>query len=151
MTTFKQFGEISINLWINLSSTGNYSIVESSDVLDISYIDDGNGLQFNIWDSTNTNYSVRSGSSLNTNEWYMISLVYDKSDLNGYVNGNVEGSQSTSTNDLYDGNTGFTIGEFDGRAQEFRVYDYSLSASNVQYLYDIINTPGSILLSKKTI
>lgn len=151
MTTFKQFSKISINLWINLNSLSNYTIMESSNVVKISYIDDGNGLEFKIWDDTDTAYSVRSGSSLDTDDWYMVTLVYNQSNLKGYVNSNTPSEQSTSSNSLYNGNGGFTIGKFDGRAQEFRVYDYELSSSDIQGMYDVIDTPGSILLSKKTI
>ena len=148
MTQFKQFSNITINGWINLSTLSQYTIVSSGE-FKISYPDDGNGFLFEVVDSNDNTFTVRSGLDPNTGSWYMLTLVYDQSELRGYVNSGTSNTVSANGNSLTDSGTGIEFGGIDGKGQEFRIYDSALTESEIEGLYDVVDTPGTLVSSKK--
>ena len=151
MTQFKQFSNLTVNGWININALGDYEISFSPGVYKISLPNDGNGFKFQVTDSSNNTFSIRSGSDPNTGQWYMVTLVYDQSNLNGYVNSGTTNSTSTDGNPLADGSLGIQFGGIDGKGQEFRVYDEAVTESEIQELYDVVDTPGTLVSSKKSL
>lgn len=151
MTQIKQFQNITVNFWINLSTLGNYDIVSSTDVLKISFPNDGNGFLFEASDSNETKFSVRSNETPQRFKWYMITLVYNQSELKGYIDSGIPATEIANGNALYNGNAGFQITGFNGRFSEFRVYDSALTSTEVQNLYDIGNNNGTLISSNKSL
>ena len=83
--------------------------------------------------------------SITANNWYMITLVYDGSNLKGYINGEFKGSTSgalshPSTLFIALGATDSTnCGDgtyFGGKVDEFRFYTRALSPEEIQALYE---------------
>lgn len=84
------------------------------------------------------------GSVLESNRWYHVALVYDNTNLMGYVDGVLDGSQpatgsvQTSTNDLrigaYAPSVPFSM--FPGAIDELSIYDRALSASEIQSIFE---------------
>lgn len=151
MTQYKQFQNITINFWINFSTRGTYDIVKSNNVLEITFPNDNNGFLFRIWDSVNTQFTVRSNERYDKLKWHMVTLVYDQAELRGYVNAGTPSITSADSNALYDGKSGFNIQGFDGKLGEFRVYDSALTETQIQSLYDVIDKNGTLISSKKTL
>lgn len=151
MTQFKQFSNITINFWINFSTRGNYNIVTSPDVLEITFPNDGNGFLFRVWDVVNAEFSVRSNQRYEKLRWHMVTMVYDQTELRGYVNAGTPSITTADGNDLYNGDAGFNIQGFDGKMGEFRIYDSALTETQIQSLYDVIDKNGTLRSSKKTL
>ena len=80
---------------------------------------------------------------INSNTWYFAAVTYDSSTTNAvaYVNGNIAAFEITTLNT---GNTNFFIGQhltnpgsfFPGYIDDVRVYDATLSASNISDIYN---------------
>lgn len=89
----------------------------------------------------------------NINEWGFLAGVFYPSTntIELYVNGasvgtaNLSGIPADSTNPVRIGRGN----PFDGRVGELRRYDVGLTASQVQTLYDVVDTPGSLITAGK--
>ena len=93
--------------------------------------------------STNFGGPVVTPYSLNTNSWYMLTGVYDGSNINIYVNGVFAASLPTSGNLANPSST--SIGStssapytnfFNGAIADVQVYDIPLNAQQVSQLYN---------------
>jgi hypothetical protein len=149
MTQFKQFQNLTVNTWVNLNTEGDYTIADSPGVFEVGYRNDTNGFLFEVVDSSDTTFTVRQGSSTTTGVWKMVTLVYDQSSLEGYVDASSVGTATANGNATKNGSSGIRKGGIDGKGQEFRVYDAALTSSEVQQLYDVVDTPGTLVSSKK--
>lgn len=147
MTLYKQFQNITVNIWINLQTKENIDIVKASDVFEIGYTNDGYGIYATITDSASNTFMVESRTEIPTNEWTMLSIVYDQSSLTLYKNGRFAGSVSCNGNPCYDNSSTVRIGPFDAYAQEFRLYDSAYSQSKIKDLYDVVNDKDGVLIS----
>jgi hypothetical protein len=88
--------------------------------------------------------------------WYFVAAVYDNRDMKIYLNGQLAGT-GTFTSDAYNGgpDKGVAIGArsldstveatFSGTIDETRIYNNALSASDIQQLYNIPE-PATIAL-----
>jgi len=85
------------------------------------------------------------GSQILANQWYFVSGTYDGNFMTLYLDGIELGSVSQSGN-LCDNDEGWTIGagrydspdrHFKGSIDEVRIYNRSLSATEIQNLYEL--------------
>jgi hypothetical protein len=111
-------------------------------------VNDDDGAVFIMRDATSpgSSLSVKSGRDvIFGNEWIHIAGTYDNNVQLVYVNGVEEGSQTRGSIELIaDGNDGLgiggrypasdTIGRFDGRIDDVRVYDRAVTAAEIGYI-----------------
>ncbi len=143
---------ITISAWIKPSSLNPYGMIVSKN-------DSSWGLRFNSNSgrimfvarigSTFVDQSYYSTSSvLQTNNWYHVVGVYNGTNVITYVNGAIDGNYyivgpiGTSTDDIYIGSRFDGYG-FNGSIDELQIWNRSLSASEVNQLYnsELINLP----------
>lgn len=151
MTSFKQFSELSINLWINMNTEQYSKFVFSPLVFKFEYKTDGNGFLYNLKDSIGSSFTVRSGDRVKTNQWQMVTMTYNKSTFEAYLNGNSVGSVEANGNITKKGNKGIAVGRIDGKMQDFRLYESGLTGREVQKLYDVVDKHGTLISSEKTL
>ncbi|MGK5094343.1 LamG domain-containing protein [Deltaproteobacteria bacterium TL4] len=143
--------DFSINVWINLHSTGSSSI-GSPDSIFIGH-DEGGGLKkkwifslgnnllyFLIGDSTGGDFLSQTSFSPNLGEWYNISVTRSGNTFTTYVNG-VKRNSETNTRLIPNVNAPLTIGQAegfytDGLIDEILIYNRALSESEIQVLYN---------------
>ncbi|MFW6172935.1 MAG: LamG domain-containing protein, partial [Elusimicrobiota bacterium] len=137
--------EVTISAWVYADTTSGYDVIVS---------------KRNQWEQ-NTNYQfftydgelrffygsgIFSGYTINTGEWYhVVVTVKDSSDeTKFYVNGNLESTKSDSVS-LDPNNAILQIGEgygnapWDGKIDDVRIYNRTLSATEIQNLYNSTN------------
>lgn len=124
------------------------------------------GRYFTVFDSVDSRYFVNDSDTLSGNNWYMITAVYDKSDLLLYQNDAVENTKSIGVITLQN-HTNATIGAsatpaelFDGIIDEVRISDTARSADWIaaQFLsmtddyieFGVEEATGTIIIEKDT-
>lgn len=128
---------ITLEAWVNLRSlpTGYEPIISKSGsyALQIS----NTGIQFLIYDSTGTAYSVSYSFTVKTNMWYHIAGTFDGTKLKIYLNGVLKNSYAlTSTTTIYQSSTDVIIGNgLVGYIDEVRVMSSALSATDIETDY----------------
>jgi len=102
--------------------------------------------------SANTASPVKTSATANT--WQFWAITVDSGDnFEIYLNGSSVNTGSTSSGTLA---SGIVIGSeggknyFDGRLTDCRIYNTTLSSSEVQYLYDVVATQGSLTTDYKS-
>ena len=93
----------------------------------------GTGRNVQNFSTSTTNYAI--------NQWHHVALTFTKTSQSWYINGQAEGTNTTSSYTPYDGNNP-TLGYFSpsslyyfsGRLDQVRIFNTSLSASNVATL-----------------
>lgn len=86
-----------------------------------------------------------SETMVETNRWYNVTALYSGSDMELYINGNLDafkywsGSINASNVDLTIGQSvpGDNNYNFDGILDEIRIYDYALPLSEIEQFYDL--------------
>ncbi|QQG47496.1 MAG: DUF2341 domain-containing protein [Candidatus Woesebacteria bacterium] len=98
--------------------------------------------QFVIDDTIATDYKIDAGTTVSLNSWSMVTGTYDGTNLKIYINGILKNTNnigsiamSTTTNPLrigwnWDGRY------FAGQIDDVRIYNYALSATQIQELYN---------------
>lgn len=150
MTKFQQFSTICLNFWINFNTLETYDIVNAQDEFTITYDDAAGEFIFTVWDTTDTSYTVSHPKIASTGTWYMVTMIYDGLELKGAVDAEAFTTTTANGNDIRNLDSYIKFGQFDGKGQEFRIYNRTLSSSEIQQLYDIVNTAGILTTSKKT-
>lgn len=152
---------ITLSAWVNPSSFGH-----SKRIIDKGYTSCGSPWsQYDLRQGQNSEGNNKIGmdlsigggwkvlvsnSTLTTGNWYLITGVYDGSQMKIYINGVLDNSQNqTGTIDGY--STNVTIGggitggacnnSFPGQIDDTRIYNRALSASEITQLY---SNPGNI-------
>jgi hypothetical protein len=98
-----------------------------------------------VWDGAGNWESVAPNGTISVNNWYHLVFIYEGN--NGattlYVNGKVQSTSSTTDFDFSGVQMGIgatfvlTFGSYyDGIVDDFRVYNYPLSATQIQKLYN---------------
>lgn len=148
-------GEVTLSTWVNLNDwPNNYGIAGRYDYGDGSqrygymlYTKSGGEFRFQV---ANDTHSYPSATGFSTDKWHHLVGTYDGSDIKIFVNGDLEGTASHSAG-IGVPSYGFRIGTVDdtftnmnGTIDEVKVYNRSLSTSEVQALYNISDfTPAS--------
>ncbi len=111
------------------STPGGYGIYTTSNQL-YSYVRVG------------SSWSEATGVTLNTGQWYHIVMSYDGTIHKQYINGNLRATDSTAGT-ITSSTGSFTCGRdynatnyFSGQIDDVRLYNYPLSASQVQKVYN---------------
>lgn len=117
---------------------------------------DGSG---NWYLDINGEGSTVSGPSTNTNNLQFVTATWDGSTAELYVNGSSYGTVSVSS--LDNKGEGDDLGRrsnvdgyedhYDGKLAEVRLYNRALTSSEVQTLYDVVNSSGTLQTQYKTI
>lgn len=150
MTKYKQFNELSINLWVNFNTIDDYIFAWSEEVYEIGYDSVEDRFEFRVWDEDGQEYEIAYDEVVSTGEWYMVTLIYDMDNLYCSVNSGTLGTVLAGGKPLYDGQDDIHIGELEGKCAEFRLYDYAIEDSAIQELYDTVQTEGKIQTDKRT-
>ena len=99
---------------------------------------------FNVggWSPTSDGYTVQASVPAN-NKWYLMTAVFDSSEVKLYIDGTLKSSASLSGVSLANGGTGMMLGKhqggswsnyFDGIIDDVRIYNKALSSSEVAAL-----------------
>jgi hypothetical protein len=99
---------------------------------------------FNVggWSPTSDSYTVQASVPAN-NKWYLMTAVFDSSEVKLYIDGTLKSSASLSGVSLTNGGTGMMLGKhqggswsnyFDGIIDDVRIYNKALSSSEVAAL-----------------
>jgi hypothetical protein len=114
---------------------------------------DGGGNQWR-WSTSNTTSTTT--DLMNENEWIYVTLTHDTSTARLYLNGSERassaGSLSTASGtNLRWGSDVDNNENIDGRLYDCRIYDQALTASEIQTMYDVVNTGGEWDSTVKTL
>jgi len=131
--------EVTVSAWVKLDEIrpGWRAIFQHSDTSYNLHLDDGKNPEFTIYDGTW--YSAAAGSSLGPDDWVHLVGTFDGDKARLYVDG-TEVDQVSAPNDIDSaGGVNAGLGEnvdasgrhLDGSIDEVRVYNRSLSASEV--------------------
>lgn len=158
---------IALSAWIHPDSVGQHRIVTKDDHdVDRSwdlYVADGKDrdgrLELKFHASIGGSLSLlRPGDAhVPTGVWSHVAATYDGSAMKLYIDGTLTGENTDPSGSLDASTMDVTIGTygdvsqdwFDGRLSAVRIYDRALSASEVQALYDVATTPGTITTASK--
>ena len=140
----------SISAWINMDSNASFRIVNKYDAPNYEYqFDTGSSGELRFFVLDGTGYRGRTGSTLNTGQWYHVVATYNgvggtnaQDGTKIYVNGeNVVGSADTlgsytamsNTNaPVYIGRIGTSYSN--GKIDQVSIFDYELSSTEVSTL-----------------
>ncbi len=98
--------------------------------------------------STGTNWTEPYGATtLATDTWYHVALVYNGTDIRLYLNGSLDENGANNpisySNGIYDGSAAFAIGSrgnvndfFDGQIDEVAIFNRALAADEIQEIYE---------------
>lgn len=136
----------SFSLWMNVSSfsfTGSQMTVVGNENYLSSGFRFGFGTDYRIgfWttQSGGTIDNLSSTTVFSTGTWYNVAITYDGTTARLYVNGNLEDSESgtikATTKNINIGEGVGGTGYFGGIADDFRMYDRKLEASEVAQIY----------------
>ena len=122
----------------NLLGYGTGSTLQAFSLAVTKYVNNPNHrLYLHVWDNT---YDISGTTQILENNWYLATVTYDGSTLKLYLNGNLEGSSSTSS--LNTTTSDFIIGQglqqhwntLNGKIDQVTVFDYALSPIQVASL-----------------
>lgn len=140
-----KFKAFSINAWINLNQDNNYDILSLDKILDI-YYDSSSGIIAEI-DPDDKNSIKLEGGYITIGDWHMITVVYDGTNSSLYIDSNEMMTKQIKFIQYQD--TSLSFGLFDGKGQELKLYDKGLTQEDVQYLYDVVDKPGTMKSKRK--
>ena len=152
--TLKYTGPFSIEAWVNYSrlTSANNCIVAKGTNADVPVdyaleISSGGKLRPHIQLDGNW-YAFDCNTTLNSNTWYHVAMVYDGSQLKGFVNGALDGSENLSGT-VHTSDYSFRIGAyapslttnaqadfFIGKIDEVSLYNRALTTNEIQSIYD---------------
>lgn len=137
-------GPFTALIWFNADSTsGDHHIIRNVDSNESGFTSSIRSGTLGIEVENTGSRTVQSTSFSDTTSWHQ--LAFD-SDANAYLDASPfsGGEQVGDTNDtgLRLGSRGANDFNFDGRLSDARVYDTTLTQSQIQTLYDVVNTTG---------
>jgi len=100
-----------------------------------------NKAYFSIWTIPRTQTIISSSSNLVSNNWYYLVGMFNGTDILFYINGNYENSSQTASTDVQSSDDNIRIGTlnedgwFNGTIDEVRIWNRSLSASEIYQQY----------------
>lgn len=155
---------ITMVVWVNMSSL-------SSRGMHISSRDEAGGggtaysigtdsagtIRWQIKDESVTFYDALGSTSYDDGNWHMLAGTYDGSDLTAYVDVSEDANTSVSSGTILSPSVsdigrlaGNTTNYTNGRLAYPQIYDRALSVSELQTLYDIVVTNGTLTTAAKT-
>lgn len=126
----------------------------------VSFITATSKLQIKMIDTSNNVYTLNSSASITTNQLFNIQIVKNNSYIYLYINGSLDSSLNTGVDFALKGSAsilvfggdlaGTSLGDtntkhlLNGLVSEFALYNYALSASDVEAFYKCINNAGTV-------
>ncbi|QKQ98824.1 hypothetical protein GKQ38_04855 [Candidatus Nanohaloarchaea archaeon] len=152
----------SFNAWINDEGSTYYARAMSNgrDGTDPSAtyaMGSRNGWPTAVMRKNGNTYTI--GSGLNPSDWTMVTVTYDGDTLKVYTDGSLTGSSTAPSGPIGDVTGPFNLGSTErypgnegitGYLQEASLYNRALSASEIQSLYEVAATPGTLTTGWKT-
>lgn len=158
--TFGGSDNYSVTMWFKPNSTGLRNIFSPRGEYDVRWEWDRSGnqnLNYTDWDGS-SNENLYGNASLTVDEWHHIGLTYNAGDLRFWVNGSQDASTTVAGDYMSVSESNFfgyinSLGEnpLDSWLWDVRVYNTDLSSTQMQALYDVVNTGGSLITSEKVI
>lgn len=168
----EQVSEITITMWVNFDTLAvNHADGEMfmlsfgeawTDYVSIGAVSNNadNGLLCHVENrnssgSASTEGEFRSSTNIPTGEWRFLAMVYNGNDpsLIGYIDG-VQDDSTTNLPTLTPNATDYRIGIngdwasaarfFEGRMGDVRLYTTALTQTQIQTLYDVVDTTGQL-------
>ena len=139
--------EFSFSAWVYPTDNLNYNCIFSNGYgMEIYYYQGEFSLysnDTNSGSSRNINNFATTTTSFSINRWHHVVLTFTKTSQSWYINGQAEGTNTTSSYTPYDENNP-TLGYFSptslyylsGRLDQVRIFSSALSATQVTSLYD---------------
>ncbi|MHC4498061.1 MAG: LamG-like jellyroll fold domain-containing protein [Planctomycetota bacterium] len=147
-------GNLTLVAWIRLASVAaDRGIIAktdgTSDKAYYLYLNAGPpaALRAKVSNDGSSQVTVQGGTTLVTNTWYHVALVYNGTDLRLYLNGSLDENGALNplsySSGINNSSTAFAIGSqsnlgeyFDGQIDEVAVFDRDLSADEIQEIYE---------------
>jgi len=145
-TALNDANEFTISMWVNYDQFEDYKVAygnQQSGFWTEPYRDGSEGVSIRIRDSSGNNHRLESGDVLpSSNQWYFVSYTWDGQYLRAYRNNTKVGELDTGGRTL-DISADHFIGSYgngannqiDAKLDEVRVYNRSLSESEIEELY----------------
>lgn len=164
ITNIENSNAFTFSAWVKITNKeGDRAILSggggTGNALSLRY-DNGEDSWFTVLNDENSDllYAKYSQSTVNANEWHHLAGTYDGSTLKVYKDG-VEGNTTASGSGTGIDNTrDFSIASTEGitrfwvgKIWDARVYDRALTQSEIQTLYDIVATSGTLTTNKKSL
>ncbi|MFQ5492566.1 MAG: DUF2341 domain-containing protein [Candidatus Dojkabacteria bacterium] len=144
-------GAVTMSAWIRPDTivAGNTYILTKGDTSNYEYaiwLGTGGEVGCTAWTLAGLNHLAVSGStSTSANEWHHVACVIEhNSEMNIYLDGASEGTDSTPSSTMGNGTADVQIGkrgddvgnEFDGRVDEVKIWDFALSTRQIAMEYN---------------
>jgi hypothetical protein len=151
--TIKGDDTYSVSLWFNSDTFGSPGgvLLEASGLPATSFWLEYNGSSGFYWASGGS-YRTYTTATLSAGTWYNLTIVKTGAGNNGnlYLNGVLQNSYSGTLGSSVNSNSDFLVGKYhttgytmDGRMDDLRIYNTSLSATDVSNIYN--NGNGSLI------
>lgn len=147
-----------LHLWAKKDNTGSGQVMIAADGRRISVSYESlasNGYEFSIYDGSNR-HTVTSGNTV-TGTWQMHTATWDGSTMEYFLNASSQGTSSPNgyafTNNSWEYGRepdSADAATFGGDMWEARIYKQALTSSEIQTLYDVVDTAGTHTTSVKT-
>ena len=140
--------QITICAWVNLDNYSNYTNVidKQWDGAARSYVFRvyGRKPQFLLGNASGSAWTTANSSSiLDYNEWYFLAAVYDGSEMKIYINGTLDGTPVSKTDNISPNNSALSIGNaslythgWNGMLSNVMLFNTGLSQSDITTLYN---------------
>ena len=152
-STLDLTNNFTISLWIYPTNNNtSRPIISKTDAgLNLGYkIENNSGILKSSIFSLGTN-CVLSAGSLDLNQWQLITVVYNGSNISPYINGELQGTPFTcsistgrNTEDFLIGAQSSDSSRFAGKIDEIRIYQRALNQDEISNLF---NYPASLAVS----
>jgi hypothetical protein len=141
------WSELTVSAWFNADTSGSLDTILSeytaSNDRNFLVRYNSNEMFFGIGNSANSFASfTSSNASISPGTWYFVTMVYDGSTIQGYINGESVGSTAqtgvldTTTAEFQIGAYAGNTQTFDGLIDEASVWDRALNITEVRQLYN---------------
>lgn len=147
--------ELTVSAWINTDEINDSHQVVGADANNVFQVftdSDGSygnkdGVAFGIADSNGTWYRTVSDGDIDTNTWYLVTVVYDGEYQRVYIDGQESGSSKIGSITINQPNDKTFIGAnnsnntananwWNGLIKDFRIYNRALSSVEISDLYN---------------
>lgn len=143
--------EATITAWIFVDAMSSYDglvFSRGTNVTGMNINTAGTGLGYH-WNDANNTYTWASGLTISTGSWAFVAIAVNASEANAYLGQggtlssatNTVSHASTQLNDLKFATDDAGSRDLDGRIDDVRIYNRTLSSSEITSLY---NDPGTI-------
>lgn len=178
-TTSGEISQVTVTAWVNVPSAGgDWGIIDydrseyyntAAGVPDGSNSGEGDFAYFGSTDSGGTTHDMWGNTAIRDGSWHFLAWVYDGTDKIIYLDGTEDARASNphGGSNLGTGTDRFAIigngseagvqdgsqnsNFYEGSMMELREYTTALTSTEIQTMYDVVNTQGQLITASKTI